>query len=361
MKVNIFFVIMVFLISCKNDLVYENPETKLVDKYHINTDYTYYEVGNMRYCDSNSFLCFNKNQKCLKTYTKSKTGIFNCIDSFRIPIKSNFYSYVRLSKDKFVLIDSKNIHYIFENNRFIRKYLSLEKKKFLKNSFYYLDDNAHQLIYLDSIFIGTYFHGSLDNLMKYFSEPSICEYKFKNDEIIKIRDYLIKPHNLKDFRAPFPCYSFVDNSIFIIYPCFDTIYIYDRNKQIEQKVHINNKDFKMPEKFSYNRFFGDDSRSYDTEYKLKNFQYSAIFYKSKSDHFLLFYYTPVKKGETFQTLKLIVIDRDFKNPIYYEFSGQEYYDTHTFIVISDKGIAMPLLQNNPNEDEKDIFYHVYNF
>jgi hypothetical protein len=52
-------------------IVYKNPETKLEDKFHISTDWTYYEVGNMRYCDSNSFLCFNKHQKLIKKYTKN--------------------------------------------------------------------------------------------------------------------------------------------------------------------------------------------------------------------------------------------------------------------------------------------------
>lgn len=348
-------------LSCKWDIPYENPNTKLVENFQIITDSTYYEVGHVKYHDSISFLCFNVRSNIIKKYVKNENGNYYCAERFTIPFKSNFYSYVNMSENKFVLIDSKNIHYLFENNKFIRKYLSLEKKKFLENSYYYLDDILHPIIFLDSLFIATYCHGNIEGRWKYFSEPSVCEYKIENREIIKLKDYLEKPHNLKDYRTPFPCYNFVKNSIFLIYPCFDTIYIFNRNKQIEQKIHINNRDFKMPEKYNYNRFFSKDSRSYDTEYKLNNFQYNAIFYNSRSDHFLLFYYTPVKKGETFQNLKLLVLDKDFKNPIYYEFNGQEYRGAFCFVVIPDKGIAMPLLRNNPYEDEKDILYHVYNF
>ena len=340
---------------------YLNPKDKLIDTFIIESDSPYYEVGHMQFRDENTISCLNFNNRSLKFYKKTIDNRYRVHIRNQIPLKYSFHSYIYLTDSTFVLIDSKNTHYECDNNGIKKEYISSVKKKYLSNNYYYLDLNTHPIIYKDSVYIATYYHSNFENFMNYFSEPSVSQYQLKDEKVVEIKSYFYKPSNILNRRGILHSYCNYQNSLYLIYPCFDTLYICDLEKQSEKKLVLDNKDFIMPSKYEYSVFFSDNSKAYDTEYQLNSFKYQGIFYNDKTGHFLLFYSTPVMEGETFQTLKLMVTDSSFKKHEYYEFTNLNFYSSDCFIMMPDKGIAMPIIQNTPYEDEKDIFYHVYNF
>lgn len=349
------------LIGCENNKKIQSPSALLVDSIIINNVEDYNVILNMEYLNKNTFVSFNFNDNTFKKFKSNNTKKFHLVASKSFLKDSTFHSFNKLSDSSFLLIDYNNEHYILDTNLNYYTYSLHQRKKSLSTNFINSGLKYHPVILKDSILISTFYYTQLEDYNKYLKEPSISEYQIKKNEIIENKSYFIKPASLLNYQLPFPRFCFNKNKIILIYPCFDTLYIYDRNTNHISKYNIGNIEFKKPEKWEYNKLATENYNSYNTKYSLKNFKYYSIYYNPNTEHFILYYTSPTSQNTQSPILKALVLDNKYNKIQNYTFSEKIYFETENFIVIPNKGIAMPLFPNNPNKNETNIVYHIYNF
>lgn len=211
-------------------------------------------------------------------------------------------------------------------------------------------------------FICNYSHADVNDFFKTYNEPALIEFSLTDTSIPNAKTYFRKPTQLKYYDVSFlSSHVNVGNTIYKLYSGFDTLYSYQLNTGKEATIPIHNKDYTLPEKSDLKRLF---DYGYRTKHTLASFTYNGMFYNPASKNLMLFYKTPVAQStdknptSKDQKLKAIVLNSAFKVISYIEFKDSYYNEAH-FFIYKNKGIAMPLENEDPLH-EKTTFY-IYNF
>ena len=235
----------------------------------------------------------------------------------------------------------------------------------LKDDFSIYDVNNAPILMRGDTMICSISHGSLDSYQAWFKEHAFSEFVLKKDTVLFLRSYMPRPAKLNEHEFPFETYYFLNNSLFVIYPPFDTLYIYNRASKTEQHVALHNRDYHLPEKFDPLKATGPGAGSYQTHYTINNFKYASIYYNAHTKHTILFYYAPMQKPENGkmvnpkdQKLRALVLDENMEHVAYYSFNKPFVYP-NSFFSIPNKGIAIPRYKGN-SEFEETTFY-IYDF
>lgn len=342
----------------KTFIKYVNPKNKLTDSFKIQLKY-YDELLYVTYENTNTFSTYSFDGQCNAIYKKNSKNIFTIATSK--PYIDRVYPVSRIKyKDGYFFMNNKNEIKIV-TPKITKTFDASHTKQYLGKGFNIASYNPSQFLVIDSFVFSTFYYESIPTYKEFYKEKFLSKYILSKDNIKHIKDIFPNPINLYNFQIPQLIYTTNTKKIFSMYNCFDTIYIYDIQKDIvEKKIKINNKDYIQPEKWDYQKWLNHepDFNSYDTKYTLQNFKYQAIYYNPLTNHFLLYYVTHTKTND--QNLKLLVLDENFNQCAYYEFLDK-YFFSHSFFIIPNKGIAMPLLIKEDKIHEKPITYHIYNF
>lgn len=232
----------------------------------------------------------------------------------------------------------------------------------LKTNYFLSATSFLPFIKKEYTFICNYSHADVNDFFKTYNEPALIEFSLTDTSIQNAKTYFRKPIQLKYYDVSFlSSHVNIDNTIYKLYSGFDTLYSYQLNTGKENKIPIRNKDYTLPEKSDLKRLF---DFGYRTKHTLASFSYSGMFYNPTSKNLMLFYKTPVAQStdknptSKDQKLKAIVLNSAFKVISYIEFKDSYYNEAH-FLIYKNKGIAMPLENEDPL-NEKTTFY-IYNF
>ncbi len=203
-------------------------------------------------------------------------------------------------------------------------------------------------------------HNDVADYLPYsFKERPLIESIWKEGRIVKTERLFEKPANLIkyiSYYGPFYAYNKAQNKLVLAYPCFDTLYTYNRSAKNYEKIPIGNKDFKPLEEYDQSR--GSDF-AYLTKYGLNNFSYHALYFNELTGHYLLFYTTPNKAGSIKnRKQKAIVLNHDYKILHYLNFSYR-YGDIQNLFFYPGKGLVLPR-EKSPTDYEDTKFY-ILNF
>lgn len=236
---------------------------------------------------------------------------------------------------------------------------------YLKDSFSIFSPHSAPVVKRHDTLITSLSHGYIQSYRQYFKEPEIAEFRLADDSISFLRNYITKPESLPDYCFPLSKYCIQGNTICLLYPCFDTLYIYDRMKNTLTKTLIGNKDYQLPAKFDMSKLWTPEYGSYQTNYSLHTFAYSAIYYNPLTKHFILFYTAPVvqsSKGKLptpdDQKMKALVLDEDLKPLKYHIFKSRNFVVPESYFLIPGKGLAMPVFKGH--DDYETTSFYIYN-
>lgn len=236
---------------------------------------------------------------------------------------------------------------------------------YLRDSFSIFSPHSAPVVKRHDTLITSLSHGFIQSYRQYFKEPEIAEFRLTADSVTFSRNYITKPKSLPGYCFPLSKYCLQGNDICLIYPCFDTLYRYDRMKNTLTKTLIGNKDYQLPARFDMSKLWTPDYGSYQTNYSLHAFSYSAIYYNPLTKHFILFYAAPVtgiSKDKMAtpedQKMKALVLDGDFKPLKYYIFKSRNFVVPESYFIVPGKGLAMPAFKGH--DDYETTSFYIYN-
>lgn len=235
----------------------------------------------------------------------------------------------------------------------------------IKDSFMILSSHDAPVIKMHDTLLAFYGFNSLQSYRHYVKEPAMAEFSIGHDSVKLIANYLPKPAGLEHYLLPTARYTFVNNTVFLIYPCYDTIYSYNRTSHIASKACIHNKDYALPASYDNSMAFKPDYGSYFTQYLLNNFQYSVIYYNVITHHFILFYFPPVAQQfkdrmatPDDQKMKAVVLDESLQTIGYLKFDIKGFVSPDSYFFIPGKGLAIPTVKST--DDYETAKFYIYN-
>jgi hypothetical protein len=352
--------VLLFLLLCSCNIRYneKNASIKRVDSFYLYGINDFNDVINFDYVNDSTFYSFNFNSNGFKKFSKIGNRNFKYVYEKKIKIDALIESFCIINPNKLLLIDFENTHYLFDTSMRIHKLQMQDIKAFLGKNYINCNLKYHPISFQNNKFWSIYYFMHLDSYTQYFQEPSLCEYEIRNDKIVKLSSYVNKPTDLINYDAPYPVFCDNGDSIVLLYPCFDSLYIVNKSTNVISKMKIGNLSYKLPAPWDYLQMFTDTFNAYKTRYELKNFKYQAIIFNPKTRHYLLFYLKPSVDAYS-QPLKLLVLNNKFETIDYYTFNENFFHITN-IVVIPNKGIALPIFPKDP-EHEKNILYYIYNF
>jgi hypothetical protein len=352
--------VLLFLLLCSCKIRYneKNASIKRVDSFYLYGINDLNDVINLDYVNDSTFYSFNFNSNGFKKFSKSGEKKFKYVYEKKIKIDTLIESFCILNSNKLLLIDYENSHYLFDTSMRIHKLHIQDIKEHLGKNYINCNLKYHPIRFHNNEFWSIYYFMHLDSYTQYFQEPSLCEYEIKQDSIFKVNSFIDKPRDLINYESPYPIFCDNGDSIVLVYPCFDSLYIVNKTTKALSKMIIGNLSYKLPAPWDYNQLFADTFNAYKTRYELKNFKYQAIIFNPNTRHYLLFYLEPSIDAYS-QPLKLLVLNNKFETIDYYTFNENFFHITN-IVVIPNKGIALPIFPKDP-EHEKNILYYIYNF
>jgi hypothetical protein len=368
-KFFIFFVCWLFLIgliscgnSSENAADIKSGELVPIDSFWIEKLHSSQEEIMTLYPLNDSTIMGFDHFNQLNFYTKNN-HVFHYKKSTVLSPDRSFPSFLSVdkSKNKFYLFSEKTI-YTYDS-----LYNLKDSSKFthtmpyLKNDYFPACSNFLPLINIGDTLVSYYSNNNASDFFTTFKESAFMEFTLSKT-IDSVTTYSKKPSNLQHYEVNF--FSFhaaISNNLYKLYNGIDTLYEYNRFTHKEGKVPINNKDYLLP-KWSDSKNLFDFG--YITKREFSSFSYCGMFYNPTTGNTVLFYNSPVSlagdKNPTpkDQKLKAVVLDKNLKTINYYIFK-QEFLPPTTFFHYSNKGLAMPINNNDPTS-EKTTFY-IYNF
>ncbi len=235
--------------------------------------------------------------------------------------------------------------------------------RYLKDTFQVVSDHDSPVMVWHDTIMASFVHGNLAKYTEQFKEPEMAEFKLYRDSLKYTGSYFAKPAGLSHFCFPFSKYAVKGNDIYLVYPCYDTIYHYNRASHSLHKQCIHNKDYRLPAHWDPNMLWKVEYNSYQTAYDLKTFSYAAICYNALSGHFILFYYPPVPPSiggrqatPDDKKLMAVVLDEELKVTGYYLFT-KPYVYPGSYFYVPGKGIAMPIFKGLDDYDTTLFYIH----
>lgn len=345
--------------SCyQSQIQFDDVNSNIVDSFEIYISYED-ELLNIKPIKDSLFISYSYQGQCFYIYKTDSQG------NKQIESKKEFKD----SNYPISFFVTKNKKYILNGNNELSidsgaiKYRSLiqSNKPYLKDHYYLSSLNYHPFIVIDSFLYATYYYNNLSDYTNYFKEKTISKYSIKEDRLEFIDNLIPKPIDLVNYQYAFPRFTSYKKDIFIVYPCIDTIFIFNTTTNTLNSIPIANPEFNKPVKYDYSRLLNlsNDFNSYDTKYTLSNFKYYSIIFNPCTKHLVLFYKSPITNDKQF--LKLLVLTLNGTKVAHYCMSERLYYDPENYFIIPQQGIAMPLFENYNEENHLCIKYHIYNF
>lgn len=338
------------LSSCdKNIQLQEATQPPPVDSFTVSGIDVGQQADNFQYLNDSTLCSYDLTNMTLVFFHKDKSGNYKAGN--KKEIDTEFWSmYFRGYDGKHYFVDGNNriAEYSATTDSLLRHYTIPHRFPYLRDSFALARANSCPILKLHDTIIAVISPNSNESERLYYKEQEISEFKVDpaNDTISYIRSYINKPSNLSDFDFPMGSYCFYNNTIFLLYPQFDTIYSFNRSTNISRKIAIHNQDFVQPSKFTCEPFTPEYG-SCATRYYLHNFRYNGIYHNPLTKHVVLFYNAPVtpEKGHipTFndQPLRAIVLDEQLNILFYHTMKKTLGLGSETFL-IPGKGLAMPV-------------------
>lgn len=346
--------------SCKKSRNYLK-EISPVDSFLLKNYNDISETLNTFYATDSTLITFNFRSNDLATYRLQNRN-FERANIFHLPIAEKIQSFNKLENNSYILISDKNKHYILDSNKILHPIFIKDTKRHLGTNFLNCGLQYHPLIQIKNTLICTYYYQTLAQYSQYYLEPSLAEYTLNNDSLHFQRSYFEKPKALINYRLPFAKYCWDGReNIYLLYPPYDTLYVLNIDSKINNTVAINNLDYTKPKAYDIKEMLDNKNRSQEHSYMLNNFVYHSIYFNPITSHLVIFYSTPYDAKDGQQTLKALVLDKTFTVKGYFNFGSIPFFDTENFFLVPNKGIAMPIYDNNNNIKHENIKYYIYNF
>lgn len=321
------------------------------------------QADNFQYINDSTLCSYDLTAMNLVFFRKDANGNYRV--SSKKKIDTEFWSiYFRGDDGKHYFADADNhlVEYNVTADSLLKRYTMPHRFQHLKDSFALAITNCMPILKIHDTLIAVISPNSNESLRLYYKEQEISEFKFDplRDTVSYIRSYITKPSGLSDYDFPMSSYAFHNNTIFLMYPHYDTIYSFNRSTNSLRKNAIHNQDFMQPAKFACQPFTPEYG-SCATKYYLHNFRYNGIYYNPLTKHFVLFYNAPVAEQKnhlpTFkdQPLRAIVLDEQLNILSYHTLKKTLGLGSESFL-IPGKGLAMPV---NAKNYETTHFY-IYN-
>ncbi|MBS1635050.1 MAG: hypothetical protein JST26_03940 [Bacteroidetes bacterium] len=340
-------------------------EIQPVDSFTVHDIDIGQQVQEFHYYNDSLLYSFNPLYKNLDFYLKDVSGHFHLKSTHAIetPAWSTFFAG---DNQQACFMSRENIFSVYNSSGLEKQYALGIKHSFpfLKDSFMLLSSHDSPLLLCHDTLITAPFHSSLSNYNHYFHESVFAEFRILKDSICFLRSYLTKPKGLSGFCFPMAKYCFHNQTFDVIYPCYDTIYSFNRSSGQTIKHPIHNPDYKLPKPYT-NKAFTAEYGSYQTQYELNNFQYSAIYFNPLTKHYVLFYIAPVRHTvkdrlptPDDQLLQAIVLNNQFETTARYTFY-KSFVNPVSYFFIPGKGLAMPVFKDHEHYETTQFF--IYNF
>lgn len=317
----------------------------------------------LQYLNDSTFAAYDLTAMQLAFFRRDSRGNFKASETRRID--TEFWSmHFKDDAGKHYFTDRNNTITVYNTpgDSLLARYTIPHRFPYLKDSFALSVANNSPVSFRHDTMIAAISPNSNEALRLCYQENEVSEFRIVpgSDTLHYLRSYLRKPSTLGRYELPLGMYTFVHNTVFLLYPSYDTIYSFNRSSGTTRHIAIGNPDFTQPATFIC-KPFTPSYGSCATKYYLHNFRYYGIHYNSVTRHFLLFYNAPVKavKGRlpsaNDQPLQVLVLNEAF------EVLGTYRFDKNleaggSFLMIPGKGLAMPVL----NELYENTRFYIYN-
>jgi hypothetical protein len=353
-----------FLFSCdKNIQLQEATQPPPADSFTVSGIDVAQQTNSFAFLNDSTLCSYDLTGMTLVLFHKDKSGNYKA--GIKKEIDTEFWSmHFRGQDGKNYFTDRNNaiIEYNASADSLLKHYTIPHRFRYLKDSFALSAANNGPIMVLHDTLISVISPNANESLRHYYKEQEIAEFRIdpSTDTLQYLRTYITKPSNLSDYDFPLGMYAFHNNTVFLMYPQFDTIYSFNRSTGTLHKTAIHNQDFTQPAKFTCIPFTPEYG-SCATKYYLHNFRYYGIHYNPLTKHFVLFYNSPVNpvKGRIptskDQPLQAMVLDEQLR-PLYYHSFTKNLEAGTSFFIIPGKGLAMPIL----DEHYETTKFYIYN-
>jgi hypothetical protein len=353
-----------FMLSCdKNIRLQEATVPFAIDSFTVSGIDVGQQVNNFRYINDSTLCSYDLTTMNLVFFHKDQNGNYGAPAGKEID--TEFWSmHFRGDDGKHYFTDANNnmVEYNATADSVLKRYTMPHRFQYLKDSFALASANSMPILKIHDTIISVISPNSNESLRLYFKEQEMAEFRIDpvTHSIHYLRSYISKPANLSDYDFTLGMYAFHNNTVFLIYPQFDTIYSFNRSTNSLSKTAIHNQDFAQPAKFTCQPFTPEYG-SCATKYYLNNFRYYGIHFNEVTKHFVLFYNSPVKEINgriptlKDQPLQALVLDEQLR-PIKYHTFTKNLEAGSSFFMIPGKGLAMPIL----NEKYETTQFYIYN-
>lgn len=353
------------LTSCdKNMQLQEATQPPPVDSFTVSGIDVGQQADNFQYINDSTLCSYDLTGMKLVFFHKDKSGNYKAAS--KKDIATDFWSmYFRGNDGKHYFTDANNtvVEYNPTADSLLKRYVIPHHFRHLKDSFALAVANCTPVIKHHDTLIAVISANSNESTRLYYKEQEISEFKLdpSKDSISYIRSYITKPSTLSEYDFPLGMYMMHNNTVFLIYPQFDTIYSFNRSTNTLRKTAIHNQDFIQPARFNCVPFTPEYG-SCATKYYLSNFRYNGIYHNPLTKHIVLFYNAPIKATKnhipTFkdQPLRAIVLDEQLHILSYHTLKNTLGLGSETFL-IPGQGLAMPVSAKNYETTK----FYIYNF
>ncbi len=362
----LFTIILLFLSCTHNTQKSTIAESVIIDSIEIKGIHSISEFQNFNYINDTTLLSYDSENIAVHYYVKPKGSRFYEHQK-KITLEQRGNYMPGMFKDE------KGIFYALDNDRNIYSYnenFKLKDSIHLTYSFPILQGrfnighyNSWPVNKVGDTIISVLIYSDISDYENYFKKcPSMFECILQNGQMKNIKTFFQKPAGLTKYYVPVSSHCYNNDLIALMYPCYDTIYTYNRRTGKEKHLPIHNPDYTAPAQFDFKNLM-DFSKI--TKYQMANFSYSGIFFNNQTKHYIVYYTCPVSnddksKNPTFddQFLKAIVLDEEF-NIIKQITFNKKYYGEVGYFVLPGKGLVMPVYEKS-NFSNISKFY-IYNF
>ena len=228
-----------------------------------------------------------------------------------------------------------------------------EEMPMLKNKFLLAGNWGDPVCFFSDTIVSTFYYDGIASYYNYILDSCFVMYHLDGNNINQIKAFGTKPQSIKDKYFPLLKYCIEDKKLYTIFPSIDSLYIYDLNTSKHITKHINNNYYKVPQAYEIEKMMDQE---YQTKYNLENFYYDGIYFNKKTQHFILLYYAPYLSNELIYPAKMyaLILDKDFNKKNYYDLGN-----IYSMPIFSNNGLGIVVY--NPNEHERNIKVHIYNF
>lgn len=358
--------LLLVLQGCTKQGPVEETEPLPVDSFSVSGIDVGQQVQGFEYLSDTQLCSYNLIHKELVYFRKKSPGQYQA--AVRRPIEAEAWSSHFTGDDHlnyFLSRDNVLSCYNATADQMLWKRPIRHVFPYLRDSFSIFSPHSAPIVKRHDTLIASLSHGFIQSYPQYFKEPEIAEFRLTPDSIAFLRNYITKPSSLPDYCFPLSKYCLQGNHICLIYPCFDTLYRYDRMKNTLTKTRIGNRDYQLPAKFDMSKLWTPDYGSYQTNYSLHSFSYSAIYYNPLTKHFILFYGAPVSNVSKDkmatpddQKMKAMILDEHFKPLKYYIFKSRNFVLAESYFIVPGKGLAMPVFKGH--DDYETTLFYIYN-